>query len=136
MVEKLPDGWRIEKVRMLGARKRAVDGNFFIGHNAQIRAIELPGGAGPAVLVTNELGDVRVYRGLPGGPAEDVPMRFVCDRTPPEGYTIGWSATGSPGQYRYLTTLPRGESGAWDLLTVYHMRGTLDLWRKRDGGRR
>jgi len=131
MSRSLPQGWATDLVRVLGRRTRVVDPNFNIGRRSQIRAVRLPLSRDWGVLVTNELGDVRMYRGLPAGPIEDVPLRFISDRTPPEGHPIGWSATGTPGLYRYLTALPRDAGDTWDLLMCCQFRGTIEICRKR-----
>lgn len=116
---------------MLGPRFRAGGDTFAIGHHSQIRSVALPGGTADALLVANELGDIRLYEGLPTGEPEDIGLRFVGENTPPEGYTIGWSATGVPGQYRYCAVVPRAESDSWDLLTNYHLNDTMEWWRMR-----
>lgn len=127
----LPAGWSIQKVRTLGARRRAGGEFFQVGHSSQIRGVPIPGRRDWGLLITNELGDLRLYANLPSEEPEEVPL--LCGDEAAKAARIGYSSTGIPGQYRYMGILPRGD-GAWDLIDSHWWSGKLELFRKHAAG--
>ena len=87
MKRNLPPGWSTDLVHVLGSRSRTVDDNFNIGRHSQIRAVRLPLSSDWGVLVANELGDVRIYSGLPTEQPTDLPLRIVGDLGPDDRKT-------------------------------------------------
>ena len=130
MKRNLPPGWATDLVHVLGSRSRTVDDNFNIGWRSQIRAVRLPLSDDWGVLVANELGDVRIYSGLPTEQPTDLPLRIVGDLGPDDKYRIGNSSTGRPDSFRYLAAMPHPDGQMWDLLVCNHASGRLEICRK------
>lgn len=124
----LPEGWAVEPVRVLGARQRIGDENFSLGPGAQIAAITLPGGEA-ALLISNELGDVRIYSDLFSASPRARPLRYFGDLGPDDWIYSGNSTFPSPDNYQYVAPVPRRD-GRFDLIVCQHLQKQLCFSRK------
>ena len=130
MKTSLPAGWSTESVRMIGPRSRAGGEYFRLGTSPQIRAVRLPMSDEQALIVANELGDVRMYAGLPSRQPTELPLRIVGDGGPNDVARIGYSATGIPDNFHYVAVMPHPDGRMWDLLTCHLRYGALAICRK------
>lgn len=123
----LPDGWTVDPVSLLGGKSKAGGEHFMIGHQSLIRSVRLPMSINQATFVANELGDVRLYNGLPGSTVIDLPLRVTHPDPQYGAVRIGYSATGLPSFFRYPAALPRQDGLTWDLLLANYRSGQLEL---------
>jgi hypothetical protein len=109
-----PPGWRRVALSMLGSRSRVGGDHFRLGCGSHIRAVTLDGG-GQALLVANEVGDVRLYTGLFSDSPTLSPVMLLGRPGPADTYPLGYSGHPTP-KYQYAAARPRGPAGGWDLV--------------------
>lgn len=127
----LPPGWTTEPARILGERQEVGDGRFRHGKRPLIRSVVLPESGRHAVLIANELGDLRMYEGFGTDSPRPVPFYVVGDAGPDDIGPLGYSGTGIPDLHRRVAAVPHRGGPTWDLVMCRAGDGTMtrSVWK-------